>query len=56
MTSTRPYKAAIGEAAALTELRRGAGSQFDAIVVEAFGAELAAVRDRLPSGGARAAA
>jgi len=56
MTSTRPYKAAIGEAAALTELRRGAGSQFDAIVVETFGAELAAVRDRLPSGGARAAA
>ncbi len=38
------------------ELRSGAGSQFDAILVEAFGAELAAVRDRLRSGGARAAA
>ena len=42
MTCARPYKAAMDEQDALEELRRGAGSQFDPAVVEAFCAELAA--------------
>jgi two-component system, cell cycle response regulator len=41
MTSSRPYDAARTPAAAIAELRRGAGTQFDARVVEAFAAELA---------------
>jgi two-component system, cell cycle response regulator len=41
MTSARPYDAARTPAAAIAELRRGAGTQFDARVVEAFAAELA---------------
>lgn len=36
MTDERPYRRALGERAALEELRRGAGSQFDPLVVEAF--------------------
>jgi two-component system, cell cycle response regulator len=36
MTSGRPYRAPIPEAAALDELRRCAGAQFDPDVVEAF--------------------
>jgi HD-GYP domain-containing protein (c-di-GMP phosphodiesterase class II) len=36
MTSDRPYQRAISEPAALAELRRHAGSQFDGLVVEAF--------------------
>ena len=36
MTSTRPYQPAIAQAAAVAELRRCAGSQFDPAVVEAF--------------------
>jgi putative nucleotidyltransferase with HDIG domain len=36
MTSERPYKAAMGPDAALAELRRGSGTQFDPIVVDAF--------------------
>ncbi|HEX2024828.1 MAG TPA: diguanylate cyclase [Actinomycetota bacterium] len=36
MTSGRPYKAAISHEAALAELRRNAGTQFDPDVVEAF--------------------
>jgi putative nucleotidyltransferase with HDIG domain len=34
MTSDRPYRRALSVAAALDELRRGAGSQFDCAVVE----------------------
>ena len=36
MTSDRPYRQALGEAEARAELARGAGSQFDPIVVTAF--------------------
>jgi two-component system, cell cycle response regulator len=36
MVSDRPYKAAMTVDAALTELRRCAGSQFDPAVVDAF--------------------
>ena len=36
MTVDRPYRKAIGHAAARDELRRGAGTQFDGRVVEAF--------------------
>jgi HD-GYP domain-containing protein (c-di-GMP phosphodiesterase class II) len=36
MTSDRVYRAAIGRDAARAELRRGAGGQFDARVVQAF--------------------
>ena len=36
MTSDRPYSAAISERAAISELRRCAGSQFDPMVVEAL--------------------
>jgi HD-GYP domain-containing protein (c-di-GMP phosphodiesterase class II) len=36
MTSDRTYRSALGEEAALAELRAGAGAQFDPEVVEAF--------------------
>lgn len=36
MTSERPYRSALDHADACGELWRGAGSQFDAVVVEAF--------------------
>ena len=36
MTSERPYSPAVAPAAALSELRRCAGTQFDPVVVEAF--------------------
>ena len=42
MTSDRPYAAAISPAEALDELRRNAGTQFDAAVVEAVCAAVAA--------------
>ena len=41
MTNDRPYRAAIPTDAALAEIHRHAGTQFDAKVVEAFAAELA---------------
>jgi HD-GYP domain-containing protein (c-di-GMP phosphodiesterase class II) len=41
MTTDRPYKCAMPPADAIAELRRGAGSQFDPIVVDALLAELA---------------
>jgi two-component system, cell cycle response regulator len=41
MTSDRPYRRAMPHAAALTELRRCAGTQFDPAVVEAFAAVVA---------------
>ena len=40
MTADRPYRRALGEAAAARELRAGAGTQFDAEIVETFLAEL----------------
>jgi diguanylate cyclase (GGDEF)-like protein/putative nucleotidyltransferase with HDIG domain len=36
MTSERPYRATLGDGAAIEELRAGAGTQFDATVVEAL--------------------
>ena len=36
MTADRPYRRALAEAEARAELRRGAGTQFDERVVEAF--------------------
>lgn len=36
MTSDRVYRAAIGREAAREELRRGSGSQFDPVVVQAY--------------------
>jgi diguanylate cyclase (GGDEF)-like protein len=44
MVSDRPYRTAIGHAAACTELRAEAGRQFDPAVVEAFLAEVDATR------------
>jgi two-component system cell cycle response regulator len=43
MTAGRPYKAAIAQEDAIAELRACAGSQFDAIVVDAFCGALAEV-------------
>jgi HD-GYP domain-containing protein (c-di-GMP phosphodiesterase class II) len=40
MTSDRPYRLALGRQHALDELSRGAGSQFDPVVVDAFLAAL----------------
>jgi diguanylate cyclase (GGDEF)-like protein len=44
MTTSRPYRVAVGEADAMAELRRCAGTQFDAGVVEALGRVLEAER------------
>jgi HD-GYP domain-containing protein (c-di-GMP phosphodiesterase class II) len=46
MVSDRPYRAAMTRDAAVAELRRCSGSQFDAEVVEALAAEL----ERAPDG------
>ena len=43
MTSTRPYRKALGADAALAELRRVSGSQLNPTVVEAFVAHLASL-------------
>jgi HD-GYP domain-containing protein (c-di-GMP phosphodiesterase class II) len=45
MTTDRPYRAALGAAVALEELRRCAGSQFDPVVVAALEGELTAQAD-----------
>lgn len=42
MVSDRPYRRALRHATALAELRNGAGTQFDGVVVEAFAAVLEA--------------
>jgi diguanylate cyclase (GGDEF)-like protein/putative nucleotidyltransferase with HDIG domain len=47
MTSDRVYRAAIGREAARAELRRGAGGQFDARVVQAFLAVVERASDAL---------
>ncbi len=48
MTSDRPYRRAMSEEAAVAELLRHAGTQFDPDVVAAFRAELAAPSRELP--------
>jgi diguanylate cyclase (GGDEF)-like protein len=47
MANGRPYRESVPTAAALSELRRHAGTQFDAAVVEAF-ADAIAARDAVP--------
>ena len=54
MTSDRPYRAAMSSSAALAELRRCAGSQFDPAVVEAFASVLADREERVAAGSAAA--
>ena len=49
MTSARPYRDAIEAAAALAELRRCAGAQFDPDVVNAFGRALFELAAEAPS-------
>ena len=49
MTSARPYRDAIKAAAALAELRRCAGTQFDPDVVNAFGRALFEMVAEVPS-------
>jgi HD-GYP domain-containing protein (c-di-GMP phosphodiesterase class II) len=44
MVSPRPYKMAMSVPAAIAELRRCAGTQFDAAVIEAFAGVLAELR------------
>jgi HD-GYP domain-containing protein (c-di-GMP phosphodiesterase class II) len=41
MTSSRRYRTAMSAEGALSELRRGAGTQFDPLVVDAFRAVVA---------------
>jgi HD-GYP domain-containing protein (c-di-GMP phosphodiesterase class II) len=48
MTSDRPYRPSVSADAAVAELLRHAGTQFDAEVIAAFQAELADPRDRFP--------
>ncbi len=48
MTSTRSYREARSVETALAELRRGAGSQFDPLFVDAFIAALRSEEWRLP--------
>lgn len=51
MTTDRPYRRAIPSARAIAELRAGAGSQFDPVVVEALAAHIASGRsDGKPQG------
>ena len=40
MTTDRPYRAALPAAAALAEIKRGAGTQFDPLIAAAFGRAL----------------
>ena len=52
MTSARPFRVALGHEQAIAELRRGAGSQLDPLVVET----LLDLLERDPGGGAPYAA
>ena len=56
MTADRPYRPSIGASAARADCARGAGSQFDADVVDAFIAALADGDDGLPARSQPAAA
>jgi HD-GYP domain-containing protein (c-di-GMP phosphodiesterase class II) len=56
MTSDRPYRRGMPEAAAIEELRRHAGTQFDRACVDALVAALAAAPAVAASGGAHAGA
>jgi putative nucleotidyltransferase with HDIG domain len=47
MTSTRPYREAVGDTEALAELRRCAGTQFDPVVVDALTKLVEGQRDPL---------
>jgi diguanylate cyclase (GGDEF)-like protein/putative nucleotidyltransferase with HDIG domain len=49
MTADRPYHARLSQGAAELELRRAAGSQFDAAVVDALLAAISATDDSVPS-------
>ena len=51
MTSDRPYRRALGHEAAVEELRRNAGTQFDPRVVETLLVLLAEVPPRPRVGG-----
>lgn len=44
MTADRPYRRALGHAAAVEELRRCAGTQFDPLVVDAFLSAIEVIR------------
>jgi response regulator RpfG family c-di-GMP phosphodiesterase len=48
MTTDRPYRKALSHDAALAELRRCSGTQFDAHIAEAFIREIEADRERTP--------
>jgi two-component system, cell cycle response regulator len=47
MTTDRPYRQAMNEQDALSELRRCASTQFDPAVIDAFIAELTSARRRV---------
>jgi diguanylate cyclase (GGDEF)-like protein/putative nucleotidyltransferase with HDIG domain len=49
MTADRPYRRSIGTEAAKTQLRRGAGTQFDATIVDALLESLVAGDESVPS-------
>jgi HD-GYP domain-containing protein (c-di-GMP phosphodiesterase class II) len=51
MTADRPYRSALGAEAARAELAAGAGTQFDAGIVDAFLGVLAS--ERAPRGSLR---
>jgi HD-GYP domain-containing protein (c-di-GMP phosphodiesterase class II) len=48
MTTDRPYRRALSHEEALAELQRGAGTQFDPVVVAAFERALARAREVVP--------
>ena len=54
MTSDRSYRAAMPARAAIAELHRSAGTQFDPVVVEAFAASVPAAPDEAPVAAASA--